>query len=217
MKYAKYIDTKTIESAPPTITVGDISYTGTIPDSVYRGAGYYPFIESAPPVYDPTYQYLDYEYKLVDGGEVQKIWTINKRDVEDVRAEKLAEINVACEQTIYSGVDVETTKGTEHFSLSANDQINIAFYEQQIVAGATHVPYHADGKLCRMYTADEMRAVISASTKHKVYHLTYCNHLREYVSGLSSPANISKVTYGQPLNATLQSSLNSILVALGGE
>ena len=38
--------------------------------------------------------------------------------LEEVKAAKLQEIGMACEQTIYAGVDVALPSGVEHFSLT---------------------------------------------------------------------------------------------------
>ncbi|SDN15623.1 hypothetical protein [Acetanaerobacterium elongatum] len=136
--------------------------------------------------------------------------------LDGAKAAKLTEINTACEQAITAGVDVTTTQGTEHFSLTANDQINIAFYEQQLSAGAAQVPYHADGALCRMFSADEIKDVAAAAARHKLYHITYCNHLRDYIKSLITIKEIDGVTYGMTLPEALQSNLTAILTAAGG-
>ena len=81
---------------------------------------------------------------------------------------KIAELAEACTAAIYSGVDVETTQGTEHFSLTLNDQTNIGNLALQAQAGAA-VLYHADGQLCRMFTPAEMLAVMTAAARHKTY------------------------------------------------
>ncbi len=136
--------------------------------------------------------------------------------LEGLREAKLAEINAACERTITAGVELETSQGIERFALTPNDQINIAFYEQQISAGASHVPYHADGKLCRMFAAAEITAVATAAAQWKVYHTTYCNHLRDHVKGLEVAEEIAAVTYGMELPDELKASFDAIIAALGG-
>ena len=65
--------------------------------------------------------------------------------------------------TTYTGTDTTTSKGTEHFSLTDNDQINLSNLVEQIKNGATQVPYHVDGQLCRMFTAEEMTGVYQAA------------------------------------------------------
>ena len=46
--------------------------------------------------------------------------------LDELKLAKKREISQACEQTIYSGVDVALTDGsTEHFSLTERDQLNL--------------------------------------------------------------------------------------------
>ena len=49
--------------------------------------------------------------------------------------------NDTCQSTIYNGIDVELTTGTEHFSLEPNDQTNIDSMFTAVTLGATQYPY----------------------------------------------------------------------------
>ena len=71
--------------------------------------------------------------------------------IEEVRAEAIKSLNDTTEQTIYAGVDVKTSYGDEHFSLTANDQANIGNIFNAVVMGVEEFPYHADGKECVIY------------------------------------------------------------------
>lgn len=107
-------------------------------------------------------------------------WEVKHPDpvsLEEKRAAKHAEISAASEAAIKAGMDVETTQGTEHFSLQETDQINLKTAIDDVKAGAAFYPYHADGEFCRIFTADEITAISEASKAHKLYHTTYCNHL----------------------------------------
>ena len=99
------------------------------------------------------------------------------RPLDVIRADKLVELSAACNDAITAGMDVETTKGTEHFSLQETDQINLTTALSAVQSGAAGYPYHADGKLCRLFTAAEIQAIAEASVKHKLYYTTLCNHL----------------------------------------
>lgn len=105
---------------------------------------------------------------------------IESRDeeiLEDYRNTKLSSLSEACNQAIIAGMDVETTEGTEHFSLEETDQINLTAALSAVEQGAKGYPYHADKKLCRMFTAVEIKSIAETATKHKLYHTTLCNHL----------------------------------------
>lgn len=111
------------------------------------------------------------------------------------KAAKEAELSAACNSAITAGMDVETTQGTEHFSLQETDQINLTTAYNAVMSGATHYPYHADGALCRMFTADEIKAISAASIQHKMYHTTLCNHLLTWARRAETEEELDSITY----------------------
>ena len=92
-------------------------------------------------------------------------------------------------------MDVETTQGTEHFSLQETDQINLTTAYNAVVSGVPKYPYHADGALCRMFSADEIKAISAASIKHKMYHTTLCNHLLTWARRAETKEELDGITY----------------------
>lgn len=115
--------------------------------------------------------------------------------LETAKADKEAELSAACNQEITDGMDVETTQGTEHFSLQETDQINLTTAYNAVMAGAEQYPYHADGALCRMFTADEIKAISAASIQHKMYHTTLCNHLLTWARRAETAEELGNITY----------------------
>lgn len=111
------------------------------------------------------------------------------------KSAKETELSTACNAAIVSGMDVETTKGTEHFSLQETDQINLTTAYNAILSGAAAYPYHADGQLCRMFTAEEITAISNASIAHKLYHTTLCNHLLTWARRAEAQQEVESITY----------------------
>lgn len=134
--------------------------------------------------------------------------------LEDKRAAKHAEISAASEAAIKAGMDVETTQGTEHFSLEETDQINLKTATDDVKAGAAFYPYHADGELCRIFTAAEINAIGEASKAHKLYHTTYCNHLFDWIRRADA-AELAGITYGAELPEDLAASMQALLTQAG--
>lgn len=134
--------------------------------------------------------------------------------LEEKRAAKHAEISAASEAAIKAGMDVETTQGTEHFSLQETDQINLKTATDDVKAGATFYPYHADGELCRIFTAAEINAIGQASKAHKLYHTTYCNHLFDWIRRADA-AELAGITYGAELPEDLAAHMQEILTQVG--
>lgn len=117
------------------------------------------------------------------------------RTLDEIRADKLAELSASCNEAITAGMDVETTQGTEHFSLQETDQINLTTALSAIQNGSTGYPYHADGQLCRLFSAKEIQDIAEASIKHKLYHTTLCNHLMTWVRRIEDKKELANVKY----------------------
>ena len=117
------------------------------------------------------------------------------RPLDEIRADKLAELSSSCNAAITAGMDVETTKGTEHFSLQETDQINLTTALSAIQNGSTGYPYHADGQLCRLFSAKEIQDIAEASIKHKLYHTTLCNHLMTWVRRVEDKKELANIKY----------------------
>lgn len=132
--------------------------------------------------------------------------------VEQVREEKLKEAGDACTAAIYAGVDVEGS----HYSLTEHDQMEIMAQYATIKEGAAAVPYHADGELCRMYTAEEFTALAQAATSHIFAHRTYCNHLNAWIRR-ADLEELAGIVYGAELPEDLEQRMLEILAAAEAE
>lgn len=155
----------------------------------------------------------------VEGATAEEIadWEAEHPDpvpLEDKRAAKTAEMSAACNAAITAGMDVTTTQGTEHFSLEETDQINLKTATDDVKAGAAFYPYHADGELCRIFTAAEINAIGEASKAHKLYHTTYCNHLFDWIQRADA-AELAGITYGAELPDDLAAHMQEILTQSG--
>lgn len=132
----------------------------------------------------------------------------------EAREAKIEEMSVACNDAIVAGMDVETTQGTEHFSLEETDQINLTTAYNAVMSGATAYPYHADDSLCRMFTAEEITAISNASISHKMYHTTLCNHLLTWARRAETAEEIDGIAYAadslpEDLAANMETVLSS--------
>ncbi len=140
------------------------------------------------------------------------------RPLDEIRADKLSELSGACNAAITAGMDVETTKGTEHFSLQETDQINLTTALSAVQSGAAGYPYHADGQLCRLFTAAEIQAIAAASVKHKLYHTTLCNHLLTWARRAETKEELSGITYAADgLPEDLAANMAAVLAAAAGD
>ena len=140
------------------------------------------------------------------------------RPLDEIRTDKLAELSASCNAAITAGMDVETTQGTEHFSLQETDQINLTTALSAVQSGAAGYPYHADGQLCRLFTASEIQAIAAASVKHKLYHTTLCNHLLTWARRAATKEELSGITYSADgLPEDLASNMAAVLAEAAGD
>lgn len=144
--------------------------------------------------------------------------TLPGPDIAALRSAKETEISNACHEAIVSGLDVTLTDGTVgHFSLEETDQINLTTAYNAVLTGAEGYPYHADGQLCKMYSAADILAIGDAATEYKLYHLTYCNHMLAWVRRTETPEELTSIVYGAELPEDLAANMTMVLGATSGE
>lgn len=137
--------------------------------------------------------------------------------VEYVKNTKLNEISSICNKVIIGGFDIVLSDGeTHHFSLTTQDQLNLTTLSAMVQSGETEIPYHADGELCKFYSAEDTSTIVSAATAFKTYQVTYHNALRLYVQSLNTIEEINDVTYGIDIPEDYQSDVLKALTAKKG-
>ena len=123
--------------------------------------------------------------------------------IEEVREEVVKSLNSATEQTIYAGVDVKTSYGDEHFSLTANDQANIGNIFNAVVMGVEEFPYHADGKECVIYPKADIVSLYVAMQTLITKLTTHCNLLRQFVNSCEDKGTVKAITLTTELTGKL--------------
>lgn len=137
----------------------------------------------------------------------------SKKNLPSLAEKKQSAISTACENTITAGIDVELSTGTEHFSLTGNDQTNIDGIFNAVVMGATEYPYHADGKACCMYSAADIIALYVAAKSFVTYQTTYHNMLKQWLKRETDKSVIASIEYGSTLPDDLAADMQTILAA----
>lgn len=117
--------------------------------------------------------------------------------VEFVKSSKISEMNSACNKAIVKGFDATLNDGeTYHFSLTTQDQLNMITLSELVEMGENSIPYHADGELCKFYSAEDVKVILKGVREHKTYHVSYFNALKAYVESLSTIEEIRYIEYG---------------------
>ena len=163
----------------------------------------------------------DYQYPRIVGNTVILSNTPEPVPVEpslvEVQADKLAEINAACNAAIFAGCGVTLSDGTDgHISLTLPDQINLSTAQAAILAGGGGYAYHLDGALCEIYSAADIDIMATAATGHVLRHQTYCNHVRAWVKRCETTAEVQAITYGAELPEDLAAHMAAVLAAAEG-
>lgn len=145
-------------------------------------------------------------------------WDVNEPYVyvptlEEVQNNVISQINTSVEQTITAGVDVETSYGTEHFSLTANDQSNIGNMFNAVVIGATEFPYHSDGQECVVYPATDIVNLYVAMQTAVTKLTTHGNLLKQYVMSLEDKDAIKDITLATELTGSFAEQETKVLAS----
>lgn len=193
-----------LHSAPKTIVLDGKTINNPLPEELER-LGYNPVVYTDMPTDAPSGQH--YESGWEEGEtEIKQVWTmVDDYDLEQIRTLKKNEISDACENTIYSGIDVEMSTGTQHFSLTEKDQINIFGLQATIESGETQIEYHSDGNPCIYYSVKDIQKLIVAAMGFVKYNTTYCNSLNVWISKETNAQTISEMYYGMEIPEEHQS------------
>lgn len=165
-------------------------------------------------VYDLYRLHMPYSETLSDRiGENYSTWLDLAKNTElsTLKNEKTKEMNTQCQNVIYAGIDVETSYGLEHFSLGVHDQQNLSTIKTLLANGLEQYPYHADGKSCVIYPAEDLNKLTELAMKHITYHTTYCNMIRTWIARENDCEIIKNITYGGDLPDDLKDYMDKLL------
>lgn len=138
---------------------------------------------------------------------------LNEDNISDIKDAKIEEMSNTCSNVITNGFDVKLSDGeVHHYSLTTQDQLNLITLSTMAAAGENDIPYHADGELCKYYSAEDIGIITYAATSHKTYHVTYFNSLKAYIASLENIADILNITYGVDIPADYQSDILKQLI-----
>lgn len=132
---------------------------------------------------------------------------LKEKKLLEAKAEKIEQISAICSQNIVNGIEFNG----EHFRYELSDQNNIYHSIQLALMTELPVPYHADGKDCRLFTKEELTAIYIAQENNLIHNITYHNQLKQYVSSLDTVEDVLSVSYGQELTGIYLETYNSIM------
>jgi hypothetical protein len=117
-----------------------------------------------------------------------------------LRQTKIDLLNKICAEKIIGGIDVILSdKNKYHFDLTIEDQINLLSLQKLVDDGEDFIPYHAKNSEAKMFSNEDMKNIISSASKHRIYHTTYVNALKNYVQNLKDLNSLAGIYYGMPI------------------
>lgn len=152
------------------------------------------------------------KYKVVDG-ELETVTEddleyLYNRKLQRAKEEKIAELSYICGDNINKGVEFNG----ELFSYKLEDQNELATAIDAVkLSGGMPAPYHANGKGCKLYTAEEIVALYNKQVINLTHNKTYFNQLRGYVNTLKTIELVESVYYGQELTESFLDNYNMIM------
>lgn len=101
-------------------------------------------------------------------------------------------------------VDVAVSTGTEHFSLTEKDQINLFGKKMQLLAGEEKLEYHEDGQPCKYFSAADMQKIVDTAMFYVSYNTTYCNALNMWIKSISKASELEQIQWGTKIPEEFQ-------------
>lgn len=128
--------------------------------------------------------------------------------LEEIKVQKIREMNAEQQKIIQNGVEVQLSDGTvERFSLKDQDQISLSTLQKKAETGDDKIPWHVNNKdeHCRYFSADDMLIITETALKYVTYHVTYFRDLRIYINSMQDKESVQSVAYGMYIPAECQS------------
>lgn len=128
--------------------------------------------------------------------------------LDELKKEKIAEMNQAQQRIIQSGVDVLLSNGTtERFALKDQDQMSLMGLQTLAQQGVDRIPWHEanNAEHCKYYSAEDMSRITGAALSFISYQVTYFRDLRIYIDSMLDKDNVQSVFYGTYIPIEYQS------------
>lgn len=136
--------------------------------------------------------------------------------LEEVQENKISEMNLAQQQMVAYGCEVELSNGTkDRFTLTTNDQLSLNALSLKTLEGSQIVPWHpADESVhCKFYSDEDMKKITDACMNWVAYHVTYFRDLRIYIRSLQDKDTINAIQYGDYIPQEYQSEVLQSMLA----
>ena len=133
-----------------------------------------------------------------------------KAELEQVKKNKIIEMNTACKLAIENGISVND----KQYSYTIQDQSNMLNAMNLAKETGMEIPYHADGESCSLYNYDTLASIYMMEQMNITTNQTYFNQMKLYVLSITDTNDIDKVNkikYGDELTGEYIVKYNEII------
>lgn len=128
--------------------------------------------------------------------------------LEELKEQKIAEMNGKQQELIQKGVDVPLSNGTtERFTLKDQDQMSLMGLQTLAAQGVERIPWHEadNSEHCKYYSAEDMSRITGAALSFISFQVTYFRDLRIYINSMLDKESVQSVEYGVYIPSEYQS------------
>ena len=162
---------------------------------------------------EENYQFNGWLPEIPESGIVEKdmVFTAELEYIptlEEVKSQKIQEMNERQQEIIQNGIDVQLSDGTTgQFSLGLYDQISLGQLRANAEKGTEKIPWHEneEGEKCKWYGVADMLLITSKAEAFLTYHITYFRDLRDYIKSMADKESVKSVEYGVYIPTEYQS------------
>lgn len=161
-------------------------------------------------------------YQLSNDGSVyedQPQPTPVEPTLDELKEQKIAEMNAAQQESIQNGVDVTLSGGTiEHFTLTDHDQTSLMGLQTKVAQGETQIPWHTSdvNEPCKYYSNTDMGLITETAMQAVTFAVTYFRDLRIYINSMEDSTSVQNVTYGMTIPKEYRSEVLADIYASKG-
>ena len=137
--------------------------------------------------------------------------------LEEVKQNKINEMNAIQQETIQNGFDITLSDGTvEHFTLTDHDQTSLMGLQTKVLAGDERIPWHDSDVTtgCKYYSNADMAIITEKAMAYVTWHVTYFINLRVYILALETKEEVESIEYGTYIPEEYQDEVMRDLYAL---
>lgn len=128
--------------------------------------------------------------------------------LEELKEQKIAEMNGKQQELIQKGVDVPLSNGTtEMFTLKDQDQMSLIGLQTLAAQGVERIPWHEadNSEHCKYYSAEDMGRITGSALSFISFQVTYFRDLRIYINSMLDKESVQSVEYGMYIPLEYQS------------